>query len=67
MEKKPFNRILVTNKFEDFLREKHAEDYTGSGDDIGEAFEEWLGKLDIDSWLNYGDWFGNTRAKEVKP
>ena len=56
----------MKNKFKEFLMERHAEDYTGCGDDIGEAFNEWLCNLGPDGWLNYGDWFGKTIVKNNK-
>lgn len=55
----------MVNKFEEFLQEIHAKDYVAGGDDIGEAFDEWLGFLNIDQWLNYGEMFANKTAQEM--
>lgn len=43
--------------FEEFLQDEHSKDYTGNGDDMGEAFDEWLQDLQVDDWLKYGDMF----------
>lgn len=48
--------------FETYLQYIHAEDYVGAGDDMGEAFNEWLQNLDIDDWLTYGNLYGIKRA-----
>ena len=53
----------MENKFEEFLQERHAEEYKGF-DDMPDDFEKWLGKLDIDQWLNYGEWFANLQLKK---
>ena len=45
------------SKFEDFLIDKHAEGYIGCDDDMPDGFNEWLGVLSIDDWLEYGDQF----------
>jgi len=41
--------------FEDFLMEKHLEEYTGIKDDHQEAFDDWLGQLDSEEYLAYGN------------
>ena len=56
----------MSNKFEEFLLERfYKDEFRGNGDDMGIAFEEWMAELDIDQWLNYGEWFGNLQAKEI--
>lgn len=40
--------------FEDFLKEKHAADYHGTDDDMPDAFEAWLERLQIDEMLHFG-------------
>jgi hypothetical protein len=57
--------ICKVNKFEEFLMDRHAEEYTGAGDDITDAFDDWISNLNIDEWLNYGEWFANKTAKEM--
>ena len=41
--------------FEDFLQEKHAEEYEGIKDNMSDAFEEWLGELGVDDFIKYSD------------
>jgi hypothetical protein len=36
----------LTKEQEDKLKEAHAEDYTGTDDDMPDAYEDWLGELD---------------------
>ena len=43
----------VSGDFEEYLQDIHAKDYTGSGDDMGEAFDEWLQALQVDDWFKY--------------
>jgi len=55
------------SKFEDFLMEKHAEDYIGTDDDMPDAFNAWLGDVSVDDWVEYGDEFAkkiNTKIFE---
>jgi hypothetical protein len=47
------------NLFEDFLQERHSDQYTGTKDDMADDYEKWLSELDIEAWLVMGDWFGN--------
>lgn len=44
--------------FEDFLKEKHGEEYHGTDDDMPDAFDDWLGKLDADEFIKYADEYG---------
>lgn len=45
------------NTFEQFLQDKHAEQYVGLDDEMGENFDEWLQDLSADEWIDYGDKF----------
>lgn len=45
--------------FEDFLKEKHAEDYTGTDDDMPDAFDAWLGNLDGDDYMTFAQEYGD--------
>jgi len=45
-------------KFEDFLAEKHAENYIGLDDDMPDAFDHWVSNLDGEQLINYADIFG---------
>ncbi len=53
------------SKFEDFLMEKHAEQYIGTKDCMVDDFEKWLCDLDLDTLLNYGEMFGNLQRTEL--
>ena len=53
------------NKFEDFLREIHAKDYTGTDDDMVDAFEEWLTVLDYEKYLEYGEMYGKFIHQQI--
>jgi hypothetical protein len=52
--------------FEDFLMEKHAEQYIGTKDCMVDDFEKWLSDLSIDDWLKYGDMLCEARNKELQ-
>ena len=46
--------------FDDFLREEHADYYTGTDDDMPDDFDNWLQELDPDEWLMYAKmWAAN--------
>jgi hypothetical protein len=36
---------------EDFLRTEHAKDYHGTDDAMVDAFEDWIGNLESDDWI----------------
>jgi hypothetical protein len=48
----------MTKSFEDFLKEKHAENYTGVDDDMPDAFDHWLGQLDGQEYMDYAQEWG---------
>ena len=37
---------------ENFLRAEHAKQYTGTDDDMPDAFEDWVGNLEADDWID---------------
>ena len=49
--------------FEDFLMEKHAEQYQGLDDEMPDDYEEWLADLDPNEFIKYG----NQYAKVCNP
>jgi hypothetical protein len=51
------------NKFKEFLQKRYCKKYNNNYD--VEDFKKWIAKLDIDQWLNYGEWFANKVAKEL--
>lgn len=44
--------------FEDFLKETHAEAYTGTDDGMPDAFDSWLSGFDDQDWFIYGNRYG---------
>lgn len=60
-EFEPAKSLLAYKKekkpFEEYLKDKHAEDYHGLDDEMGESFDNWVGNLDCDSLIDYGDEF----------
>lgn len=44
--------------FENYLKNKHAEEYMGTDDDMPDAFDSWLGDLNVDEFLDYGTAYG---------
>jgi hypothetical protein len=56
---------MKPQKFEDFLKDWHAEQYTGTDDDMPDAFDDWLGDLESESWINLGDVFAEKQRKEL--
>ncbi len=45
---------------EEFLKNKHAEEYKGTDDDMSDHFDWWLGNLDIQEWFDYSDEYSET-------
>ena len=43
--------------FEDFLMEKHAEQYIGTKDCMIDDFDDWVQDLGADEFIEYGDKF----------
>ena len=41
--------------FEDFLAEKHGDNYYGTDDMMSDDYSEWLRDLDIDDVIKYAD------------
>jgi len=53
----------MKHPFEEYLQDIHARDYTGNGDDIGEAFNDWVAELEVDELLEHGDNMANEIIK----
>ena len=49
--------------FEQFLMEKHSEQYFGTKDCMIDDFEGWLMELDFNVVINYGDEFAKKQSK----
>lgn len=41
--------------FEDFLQDKHADEYCGTDDDMPDHFSDWLCNLDNEELIAYGE------------
>ena len=41
--------------FEDYLQEKHAEQYTGLDDEMPDNYEDWLADLDINDLIKWAN------------
>ncbi len=50
--------------FEDFLKDKHGEEYIGLDDEMPDAFDGWLGTLDGEDYIKFADEFANTIRNE---
>lgn len=50
--------------FEQYLQDKHGEQYVGLDDSMPEDFEEWLDGLSVDEWIEYGDKYATEKGKE---
>lgn len=54
-------------KFEDYLKDIHAEDdYMGTDDNMPDDFENWLSNLDVDEIIQYADNYIKKMMKDVK-
>ena len=53
------------SNFEDYLQEKYIQSENPLDDDIPDGFSEWLGDMDADDWLSYGDKYAAIVKKEV--
>lgn len=52
--------------FEEYLKDKHSEDYHGTDDDMPDNFDNWVGNLDCDSLIDYGDEFAKQLLAHIK-
>lgn len=52
--------------FEDFLAEKHAEQYRGLDDEMPEDYEEWLADLDVCELIKLANEYANHKFSLVK-
>ena len=46
---------MKNDTFEDFLKTKHAENYMGTDDDMGDRFEEYLEDIDKEEMLELAE------------
>lgn len=50
--------------FEDFLADKHAEQYQGLDDEMPDDCDDWMGDLTADELIEYGEKYGKEVRKE---
>lgn len=43
------------DKFEEYLKEVHAEQYHGNDDDMPDNFDNWLSNLEVDEFIALGN------------
>jgi len=48
---------MSKHTFEDFLMEKHADQYVGTKDCMIDDFSDWLEGLDFEEWFSFADKF----------
>ena len=53
----------MKHTFEDFLMEKHAEQHVGTKETLVDDFNEWLGTLEPEYFIEYGDMFAKEQSK----
>jgi hypothetical protein len=49
--------------FEEYLQEKHMENYHGTDDDSPDAYEAWITDMQVDDLIQYGQEFGLLQFK----
>lgn len=57
--------MKMDNPFEEYLKLVHAEDYHGTDDDMPDAFDDWLGELDGEEYLQHGNEFAKLLIKLI--
>jgi len=51
--------------FESYLEYQHAQDYTGTDDNMIDAFMDWVGDLEEDEIIDYMHWFLKAIDKKI--
>lgn len=51
--------------FEQFLMEKHAEDFIGTKDMLVDDFPDWLEEVNLNDLVEYADLFAKEQSKEL--
>lgn len=52
----------IYKDFEDFLKSKHAEEYTGTDDDITDDFDSWISIFSSEDWIVYANEYAKVYA-----
>lgn len=50
---------------EEYLQQIHAENYTGTDDDMPDSFEAYLANLSVDEWIKLSDKYAEHLAKNT--
>jgi hypothetical protein len=56
---------MANQTFENFLIDKHADQYQGLDDDMPDDYDSWLEGLGIDDILAYSEEYGDGREQEI--
>jgi hypothetical protein len=56
---------MKNNTFEEFLQNKHSEDYHGLDDDMPDAFEAWMSQLDVAEVEEYAEEWGRQLIEKL--
>ncbi len=56
----------IKDDFEDFLAEKHAEQYIGTKDCMIDDFDDWMCDLGADELIEYGNKFHKKCQEKIK-
>lgn len=54
-----------TQTFEEYLKDRHAEDYHGTDDDMPDAFDTWLVNLPVDRIIEFAEYWGRSKEKVI--
>ncbi len=56
----------MRNDFENFLIDKHGEQYIGTDDCMPDDFNKWLEDRSIDDWIELGNEFAKRKSAELQ-
>lgn len=48
----------MKNTFEEYLQTLHSKHYSGTDDDMPDAFERFVENMQVDEWLEYAELWG---------
>jgi hypothetical protein len=51
--------------FENFLIDKHADQYMGLDDEMPDDYDNWIQDIDMDDMLKYAEEYGNEMCQEI--
>ena len=55
---------MKDNTFEDYLQEKHSEQYYGLDDDMPDDYDDWVGNLDVQELIDFAELWGLIRNRD---